>query len=105
MITLSINVLELDKARFKEVVKKNGQKALYAELVLIETPNGQYGDYMVKQSVTKEERAAKKEMPILGNGKVWNRQSGGGTLRANATERSENDAAPETEAAADDIPF
>lgn len=70
MIIASIDVTLLDKARFKEVTCKDGHVAKYCELVLIETPNGQYGDYMVKQGVTKEEREARIEMPILGNGKV-----------------------------------
>lgn len=71
MITISIDVTLLDKARFKRVTRKTGVDAVYCDLVLIETPNGKYGDYMVKQSVTKEERAERKEMPILGNGKNW----------------------------------
>ena len=76
MIILSINVLKLDKARFKNVTLKNGDAATFCDLVLIETPNGQYGDYMVKQGVTKEESAARKEMPILGNGKIVGKGSG-----------------------------
>jgi len=71
IITISIDVTLLDKARFKRVTRKNGTDAVFCDLVLIETPQGKYGDFMVKQSVTKEERAAKKEMPILGNGKNW----------------------------------
>jgi len=69
MITLSIDVTKMDKARFKHITRKNGEKAIFAELVLIETPNGEFGDYMVKQSVTKEERENKVQLPILGNGK------------------------------------
>jgi hypothetical protein len=88
MITLSIDVTLLEKARFKEVVRQNGKKAIFAELVLFETPNGQYGDFMVKQSVTREERAAKKEMPILGNAK-WG--GGGKSSGAPATAESTSD--------------
>jgi hypothetical protein len=69
MITLSIDVTQIDKTRLKEITRKNGQKAKFLELILIETPDGQYGDYMVKQGITKEEREARVEMPILGNGK------------------------------------
>lgn len=69
MITLSIDATLIDKSRMKEVTRKNGKVAKFIDLVLIETPNGKYGDFMVKQSVTKEERAARLEMPILGNGK------------------------------------
>lgn len=87
MIGLSINVLDLDKTRFKRVTLKSGKEALYCELVLIDTPNGQYGDYMVKQSVTKEERAARKEMPILGNAKVL----GGGERRSPASAAPQSD--------------
>lgn len=76
MITISIDVTQLDKARFKEVTRKNGKVAKYCDLVLIDTPNSQYGDFIVKQSVTKEERAARKEMPILGNGKNLDKPSG-----------------------------
>lgn len=70
MITLSIDVTKLDKSRFKRIAKKSGESAVYADLVMFETQS-EYGDYIVKQQVTKEERAAKLEMPILGNGKIW----------------------------------
>lgn len=43
---------------------------LFLELVLIDTPGGKYGDYMVKQSQSIEDRKARKETPILGNGKI-----------------------------------
>lgn len=69
MITCSIDVTQLDKARFKEVVRQNGKKAVFCELVLIETPNGKYGDWMVKQGLSKEDREAGVQLPILGNGK------------------------------------
>jgi len=69
MVTISIDVTLLEKARFKTITRKNGQKAVFADLILIDTPEGKYGDYIVKQQVTKEERAQKLEMPILGNGK------------------------------------
>jgi hypothetical protein len=39
-------------------------------LVLFETPDSEYGDYMVKQGLSKEDREAKVELPILGNGKT-----------------------------------
>ena len=75
MITISIDVTLLDKTRFKQVKRKNGDNAVFADLILIETPDGKYGDYIVKQGVTKEERAARIEMPILGNGKIVAKQS------------------------------
>lgn len=69
MITISFDVTRLDKSRFKKVTKKNGDLAIYCELVLFETPNGQYGDYMVKQGLSKAERDEGVQLPILGNGK------------------------------------
>lgn len=71
LITLSLDVTLLDKARFKTITRKNGKQAVFADLVLIETPDGQYGDWMVKQGCTKEEREARVQMPILGNGKTF----------------------------------
>lgn len=64
MITVKVDVTKIDKARLFK-----GAKGTYLDLILIETPNGEYGDFMVKQSVTKEEREAKLQMPILGNAK------------------------------------
>ncbi len=70
MITLSIDVTKLDQGKFIKG-KKGGR---YANLILIETPNSDYGDYMVKQDVTKEERESGVQMPILGNAKNWQKR-------------------------------
>jgi len=64
IISAKINVTKFDKTKFFK-----GEKGTYADIVLIETPNGKYGDFMVVQGVTKEERAAGKQGAILGNGK------------------------------------
>ena len=88
LITASIDVTKLDKARFKTITRKNGEKAVFADLVLIHTPDGKYGDYMIKQSVTKEERAARLETPILGNGKTFD--SGGGQRSAAPVAKAES---------------
>jgi hypothetical protein len=69
MITLSIDVTQLDKSRFKRITRKNGKEAVFADLILIDTPDGQFGDYMVKQSVSKAEREDGLQLPILGNAK------------------------------------
>lgn len=65
MIILDIDVTKLDKTRFRE--GKNGAK--YCDLVLIDHPSD-YGDGFVKQGVSKEEREARVDMPILGNFKI-----------------------------------
>ena len=66
MISAKIDVTKIDKAKLFE--GKNGAK--YLDIVLMESPNNAYGnDYMVVQSVSKEERLAGKRGAILGNGK------------------------------------
>ena len=70
MITLSIDVTLLDKARFKHVTRESGAKAIFADLILIPTPESKFGDYGVKQSVTKAEKEEGVQLPFLGNGKL-----------------------------------
>lgn len=65
MITGKIDVTKITKSRLFK-----GAKGTYLDIVLIETPNSQYGDYMIVESVTKEEREAGKKGPILGNAKI-----------------------------------
>lgn len=48
-----------------------GEKATYLDVVLIETPDSQYGDdYMVVQDLPKDRRDAGEKGPILGNAKI-----------------------------------
>jgi len=65
MISISLNVSLIDKERLFK-----GKKGSYLDCVLIETPNSEYGDYMVVESISKEEREAGKKGTILGNGKI-----------------------------------
>ena len=65
MISLSINVSLVDKERLFK-----GKKGSYLDCVLIETPNSQHSDYMVVESISKEERESGKQGTILGNGKI-----------------------------------
>lgn len=60
-ISINVNVDKVDKKKFFE-----GKKGRYLDLVLYETPESEYGDYLVKQRGEKGER-----MPILGNGKYF----------------------------------
>jgi len=64
MISARIDVTKIDKNRLYV-----GAKGTYLDVVLIPTPNGKFGDYMVVESVTKEEREAGEKGTILGNGK------------------------------------
>ncbi len=68
-ISLNINIDKVDKKKFFE-----GKKGRYLDLVLFETPESEYGDYLVKQRGDKDER-----MPILGNGKYFKPKDKKGT--------------------------
>lgn len=65
MITVSIDVTKIDKQKLYV-----GKKGTYLNAVLIETPNSEYGDYMVKENISKEDRERGIEGAILGNGKI-----------------------------------
>lgn len=65
MISGRINTKKINKDRIYV-----GQKGSYLDFVLIETPNSQYGDYMIVQSVSKDERLAGKKGEIIGNAKI-----------------------------------
>lgn len=65
MISISINVELIDKQRLFD-----GKKGTYLDCVLIETPNSEHNDYMVVESISKEEREAGNKGTILGNGKI-----------------------------------
>lgn len=69
IITLKLDVPLIDKARLFTGKEKNGHTPKYLDLVLIPKREvGQYGDtHLVKQSVSKEERERKIELPIIGN--------------------------------------
>lgn len=65
MITLKLDVSKINKDRLFK-----GAKGTYLDAVLIETPNSEYGDFMIVESVTKEEREAGVKGTILGNAKT-----------------------------------
>ena len=66
MITGKINVKLIDKSKLYV-----GQKGTYLDIVLIPTPDNQYGDdYMIVQQVSKEERESGKRGAVLGNAKI-----------------------------------
>ena len=64
MISISINVDAIDEARLFR-----GKKGRYLDAVIFETPNSQYNDFMIVQSVSKEERERGVKGNELGNGK------------------------------------
>jgi hypothetical protein len=72
-ISFSINVDRIDKSKFIK-----GKKGRYLNLVLWETPESEYGDYLVKQQGERGEK-----LPILGNGKNFGK--GGATKKASSS--------------------
>ena len=72
MITLKIDVTKITKERLFK-----GAKGTYLDAVLIETPNSAYSDYMIVESITKEEREQGVEGVILGHGKIFKKQETG----------------------------
>ena len=86
MITLNINVSLIDKDRLFP-----GKKGKYLDAVLIETPNSDYGDYMIVESISKEEREAGAKGTILGNAKIL--------------VKSVREEEPQTEDESNDLPF
>ena len=79
-IFAKIDCVKIDKARL--FAGKNGAK--YLDVILVPTRDNAYGnEYMIVQSVSKEEREAGVKGPILGNAKLSQRQpqQGGGSYR------------------------
>lgn len=70
VITAKINVSAIDKEKLF-----TGAKGTYLDIVLIPTPGGKFGDYMVTQSISKEERDAGKKGAILGNAKIMGQRA------------------------------
>lgn len=64
-ISASIDTTKVDRDHLY-----TGKKGTYLDIVLIPTPGNQYGnDFMIVQSVSKEERESGKKGEILGNAK------------------------------------
>lgn len=80
-ITISVNVDKIDTKRFVK-----GKKGRYMDLILFETPESDYGDYLVKQRTDNRED----DMPILGNGKFW-KVKGKKSRKTAANERDDDD--------------
>ena len=98
-IAIDIDVTQLDKARFKRVIRKNGQPAVFANLVLFDKPDSHGNDGFVKQSQTREERERGDiQLPIIGNWKHL------GEKRP-SPQATPTPAKPESNMAEDDIPF
>ncbi len=91
VINLKINVSLITKDKLFK-----GEKGTYLNCTLIPTPNSQYGDFMIVEDTTKEEREKEVKGVILGNGKKFQR----GDKGADASNKSETPLPEES-----DLPF
>lgn len=96
MITGKIDVTKIDKGKLFP-----GKKGTYLDIVLIDTPDNDYGDFMIVQSVTQEERQAGKRGAILGNAKM---------IHSGQSRRPDSNTAPKPQPSqqpsdSDDVPF
>jgi hypothetical protein len=66
MIKIKIDVTKIDKERLYK-----GEKGTYLNAVMIETPENDYGDYVIIEEISKEEREQGDKGNILGNGKLF----------------------------------
>lgn len=100
-ISIDIDVTQLDKERFKRITRKNGNPAVFANLVLFEKPDAHGNDGFVKQSMTKDEREQGVQLPIIGN---W-KHLGDKRQAAPAPAPAQAKAPSAPNMAEDDIPF
>lgn len=99
LITFQIDRKLIDRARMKSVTRRDGSVSEFYEFSMHKLKDRSRNDYLVKQSVTKDERTARVKMPILGNGKAWD--FGKPKAAAPATPPPDGDAPPQS----DDVPF
>lgn len=96
-IVAKIDVTKIDKAKLFK-----GEKGTYLDVVLVETPNSQYDqDYMVVQSVSKQEREAGVKGAILGNAKILGRNKPASQTTATASSQPK----PSQDNLDEDVPF
>ena len=89
-IFVKIDVTKIDKARLFK-----GKKGTYLDATLVPSQNDQYGnDFMVVQSVSKEERLAGKRGTIIGNAKFAKRNPEAQTSTPPAPQQSSGDDVP-----------
>tara|TARA_R110000824_G_scaffold205274_6_gene390088 strand:+ start:10956 stop:11303 length:348 start_codon:yes stop_codon:yes gene_type:complete len=62
IINLNVNIDKLDEDRYFP-----GKKGRWCDLVMIPTPNSEFGSWLLVQKSTKEERDSGLKMPIVGN--------------------------------------
>lgn len=91
-IELDIELTKIDK---RKITEKNGRK--FYKMTAIETPDGKYGQWMIVEKQSNEEREARTKGTILGNGKNY----GWGEGTQGSSGASPTSKAPST----DDLPY
>ena len=71
-IEAKINLSKIDKRRI--FTSEKGNKFL--DIVIIETPGGKYGDWLITEKVSKTDYDNGVKGNILGNGKNWGNEGG-----------------------------
>ena len=106
-LSIKLDVTKIDKARLFK-----GEKGTYLDLTtFIDLDEvGQYGDNgFISQSVSKEEREAKVQTPILGNVKVFFNDANPQQQHPNTPQPQQSrpaaSPAPQTDDFSDEIPF
>ena len=92
MLTGKIDVTKIEKDR---LFKSEKTGSIYLDIVLIETPESEYNDFVILQSLSKEERLAGQKGHILGNADMVSKKS----------VDTVTDKAPAKDEDKDDIPF
>lgn len=78
-----------------------GEKGIYLDVVLLETPNSSHGDdYMAVKDVSKEEREKGNRGEILGNAKIFTKGGGNGSAGGGRGSTTFSEPADD-----DDLPF
>jgi hypothetical protein len=80
MITLSIDTSKIDKSLLKEVTKRDGTTTKFLNIVCFANKDGKDAhdnDGIVKHSLTKDQRDAGIQSPIIGNYKDKSQPSSG----------------------------
>lgn len=72
-IEAKLNLTKIDKSRI--FTSEKGNKFL--DIVIIETPGGKYGDWLITEKVSKADYDKGVKGNILGNGKNWGNEGGG----------------------------
>jgi hypothetical protein len=77
MLLAKINCSKIDKSKLFK-----GKTGTWLDLVIIDTPNSEYGEYMICQGVSKEDREKGIKGAILGNAKQMDRKEKPKTTKA-----------------------